>query len=566
MGQLFAPTISKIIADLKSGKNIQNKSIILTEIQFEGATAQLTTTSNKELDKIATLLQQTPTLIFEVVGHTDNKGGTKTEKKVLTQRRAKNVVDALILKGIPYQQLQYKGMGWHRPIADNRKEEGRIQNNRIELTVVGILKGPHEIIGTTNKFTAASILLNENEITYWEQLEGSPKTLNLNKIQQINFAYGKQLTFANQLIALNDEPPKKKEPKVNSSFRTKDMSSSKKESTSSMNVSTANKTKKDDKIVEEKNEQETRQNTYASKKAKKPNVSSSNNQFNTKVPDKKEDNTAVADVQKPKKAINTKPNSNNNAKTSSPPIRISQEEEEQLVNYYLDDYPLARPSNDTKATSKNALSSDFMLMQLDNYQPPTTNIDINKIYTVPTSLRNLSGYRFVAQVARRYLSLDSTSIRLRYWDTSSFFDFIDLEEDFPKSDNIIALRLGIMGSMKGISFYLLGDFGGRKNVRYNAGALGVFYALKAGKLSILPGAEFNFGASKLTLGSVDPETPIFQVKKKNFAGIGHSINIAYKNRIVGLSPNLGLAYPITEKTYHLPQWWLCISYRTISSY
>jgi OmpA-OmpF porin, OOP family len=67
-----------------------------------------------------------------IEGHTDNTG-TPASNQTLSQARAKSVVEALVTGGISRDRLAAKGFGQDRPIADNRTDEGRAKNRRVEI-------------------------------------------------------------------------------------------------------------------------------------------------------------------------------------------------------------------------------------------------------------------------------------------------------------------------------------------------------------------------------------------------------------------------------------------------
>ncbi|MBK9964959.1 MAG: OmpA family protein [Holophagales bacterium] len=77
-------------------------------------------------------LKAASSLKVEVGGHTDNVGAADANQK-LSQDRAQAVMAALASRGIPASRMTAKGYGQTVPIADNRTEEGRAKNRRVEL-------------------------------------------------------------------------------------------------------------------------------------------------------------------------------------------------------------------------------------------------------------------------------------------------------------------------------------------------------------------------------------------------------------------------------------------------
>lgn len=118
------------LTPLKTGRKI-----ILRNIFFETDSFNLEPESKVELNKIAKLLGENPTMVIEIGGHTDNVG-TNEYNMTLSEKRAKSVVFYLRKKGIRIDRMIYKGYGENEPIADNETEEGRAKNRRTELKVV----------------------------------------------------------------------------------------------------------------------------------------------------------------------------------------------------------------------------------------------------------------------------------------------------------------------------------------------------------------------------------------------------------------------------------------------
>lgn len=111
------------------------ESVVLKNVFFETAKFDLKDKSRVELDKLTTFLEKNPNMKIELSGHTDNVGDKKMNQ-VLSENRAKAVLDYLVKKGIKVERLTIKGYGDTLPIATNETEEGRAENRRTEFKVV----------------------------------------------------------------------------------------------------------------------------------------------------------------------------------------------------------------------------------------------------------------------------------------------------------------------------------------------------------------------------------------------------------------------------------------------
>ena len=74
-----------------------------------------------------------------ITGHTDNVGKPDYNLK-LSLQRAEAVRDYLISLGADPQKFQVSGAGETKPIADNSTEDGRANNRRVEVEVIGVEK------------------------------------------------------------------------------------------------------------------------------------------------------------------------------------------------------------------------------------------------------------------------------------------------------------------------------------------------------------------------------------------------------------------------------------------
>jgi outer membrane protein OmpA-like peptidoglycan-associated protein len=77
-------------------------------------------------------LKANPTLPIEISGHTDDVG-KDNDNLILSQKRAKSVLDYLVLKGVNPMKIKSEGYGKTRPFLPNNSEENRRLNRRIEV-------------------------------------------------------------------------------------------------------------------------------------------------------------------------------------------------------------------------------------------------------------------------------------------------------------------------------------------------------------------------------------------------------------------------------------------------
>jgi outer membrane protein OmpA-like peptidoglycan-associated protein len=111
---------------------LNKDGFIALYVNFETNRATITVDSAKILDDAASVLKATPAMNVIVGGHTDTVGTAEANQK-LSAARAQAVVDALVQRGIDARRLTAQGFGQSMPVADNRTEDGRAKNRRVEL-------------------------------------------------------------------------------------------------------------------------------------------------------------------------------------------------------------------------------------------------------------------------------------------------------------------------------------------------------------------------------------------------------------------------------------------------
>lgn len=111
---------------------LKKDGFVSLQINFDTNKSVIKPESMPLVKQIVELLKSQPTLKVSIEGHTDNQG-TAAANKTLSLDRAKAVVAAVSAEGIKADRMTAEGWGQERPVADNRTEEGRAKNRRVEL-------------------------------------------------------------------------------------------------------------------------------------------------------------------------------------------------------------------------------------------------------------------------------------------------------------------------------------------------------------------------------------------------------------------------------------------------
>jgi outer membrane protein OmpA-like peptidoglycan-associated protein len=111
---------------------LKKDGFIALYINFDTGKSDIKPESMMIIDQVAALLKAHADLKVSIEGHTDNVG-TPQNNKILSQQRAKSVMSAVVQKGIAADRMTAVGWGQEKPIADNRSEDGRAKNRRVEV-------------------------------------------------------------------------------------------------------------------------------------------------------------------------------------------------------------------------------------------------------------------------------------------------------------------------------------------------------------------------------------------------------------------------------------------------
>jgi flagellar motor protein MotB len=110
-------------------------NVVLNNVFFNSNSFALLSESKVELDRLADLLVKNPTVKIEIGGHTDNVGADDANL-LLSENRAKAVVEYIVSKGIEASRVSAKGYGETVAIGDNTTEQGRAKNRRTEFKII----------------------------------------------------------------------------------------------------------------------------------------------------------------------------------------------------------------------------------------------------------------------------------------------------------------------------------------------------------------------------------------------------------------------------------------------
>jgi outer membrane protein OmpA-like peptidoglycan-associated protein len=110
-------------------------------VTFEYNSSVLSSQAKSTLDSIANGLSgQRTNYMLELEGFTDSRGSEQYNIG-LSQRRAESVERYLVSKGLPLFRISIIGLGKDNPVADNKTDQGRAQNRRVEVHVLKAAAG-----------------------------------------------------------------------------------------------------------------------------------------------------------------------------------------------------------------------------------------------------------------------------------------------------------------------------------------------------------------------------------------------------------------------------------------
>ena len=109
--------------------------VTLGDVLFASGQTTLVEGGRSSLEEVVDLLQTEPDKKIRVEGHTDSLGDAEANL-LLSELRAKAVLEALVSLGVASDRISSLGMGEDFPIASNEDEDGRARNRRVDVILL----------------------------------------------------------------------------------------------------------------------------------------------------------------------------------------------------------------------------------------------------------------------------------------------------------------------------------------------------------------------------------------------------------------------------------------------
>jgi outer membrane protein OmpA-like peptidoglycan-associated protein len=124
------------LSDYKMKQTQLGATLVLSDVSFATGRANLKSGAVERLRPLANYLQANGDVQVHIDGHTDAQGSATTNQS-LSDRRALAVRGNLSGMGVNLGRMEAVGHGEDMPVADNATADGRQQNRRVEITLVG---------------------------------------------------------------------------------------------------------------------------------------------------------------------------------------------------------------------------------------------------------------------------------------------------------------------------------------------------------------------------------------------------------------------------------------------
>jgi OmpA-OmpF porin, OOP family len=117
-------------------KLLETGTFTTNEILFDTNKSSIKPSSKTVLDELGKVLSENPEVKISITGHTDYDGNNVDNLK-LSEKRAQSVANYFVTNfSIEKSRMTTFGKGELEPISDNKLEEGKKQNRRVEFNII----------------------------------------------------------------------------------------------------------------------------------------------------------------------------------------------------------------------------------------------------------------------------------------------------------------------------------------------------------------------------------------------------------------------------------------------
>lgn len=106
----------------------------ILHFNFAFNSTELDEESVNYLNDLVAALEENPHLRIKLTGHTDNIGSARFNER-LSLVRANSIRDHLVSMGVDSERIETEGKGLREPLNENKTEEERAKNRRVELLI-----------------------------------------------------------------------------------------------------------------------------------------------------------------------------------------------------------------------------------------------------------------------------------------------------------------------------------------------------------------------------------------------------------------------------------------------
>jgi outer membrane protein OmpA-like peptidoglycan-associated protein len=123
-----------VVGQAAAPAQVQTQLLALPTVEFENNSETLTAQGRAVVENAASILRANPAIKVSIEGHTDLTG-TAANNQVLSEKRARTVLDTLVSLGIAPDRLTSKGFGERVPKVPGVDDAANAVNRRVEFVV-----------------------------------------------------------------------------------------------------------------------------------------------------------------------------------------------------------------------------------------------------------------------------------------------------------------------------------------------------------------------------------------------------------------------------------------------